>query len=59
MQTTHTQEDNWMCMHTLVGVHAQDLVCIRSAGHSPIRPYSASASAKMRIRIIPTNSLGC
>lgn len=28
-------------------------------GHSPIRPYSARASAKMRIRIIPTNSLGC
>jgi hypothetical protein len=26
---------------------------------SPMRPYSASASAKMRIRIIPTKSLGC
>lgn len=29
------------------------------AWHSPMRPYSASASAKIRIRIIPTNSLGC
>lgn len=27
--------------------------------YSPIRPYSARASAKIRIRIIPTNSLGC
>ncbi len=27
--------------------------------HSPIRPYRAKASAKMRIRIIPTKSLGC
>ena len=24
-----------------------------------IRPYRASASAKMRMRIIPTKSLGC
>jgi hypothetical protein len=24
-----------------------------------ISPYKASASAKMRIRIIPTNNLGC
>lgn len=24
-----------------------------------MRPYKASASAKMRIRIIPTNSFGC
>ena len=26
---------------------------------APIRPYSASASAKMRMRIMPTKSLGC
>ena len=26
---------------------------------SPMRPYRASASAKMRMRIMPTNSLGC
>jgi len=26
---------------------------------APISPYRARASAKIRIRIIPTNSLGC
>ena len=30
-----------------------------SRERAPIRPYNARASAKMRIRIIPTKSLGC
>ena len=40
------------------GAFEQGAASSRS-GRAPIRPYRARASAKMRIRIMPTNSFGC
>lgn len=41
------------------GVGRASAAAVRQAGGLPMRPYRASASAKMRMRIMPTKSFGC